>query len=467
MGGYSIARLLRLASNLLLAHMLFPEAFGLMALVNIVVVGLTMLSDVGLVPGIVQSRRGDDPIFLDTAWSIQIGRGFVLWIAAWLLARPLADFYAQPELARLLPVAALGIVFAGFNSMALASFRRHLKLGRLTVLEIAPQLAGIVVMVGWAYYQRSVWALVAGSLTGACLRTLVSHAMSDRRDHLCWNPEAARELLHFGKWIFLSTLVAFLSTQLDRLIFAKMIPLGQLGVYGIAAMFATIPIEILSRLGSSVVFPAFSRKLEGSDLGSSYRRARLPLLAVSGLTVAPLAAAGIPLIETLYDLRYAEAGWILQVLAAGAWFQALEVAPSCALLALGRPQWIAASHSAKVAGIALFVALGSWIGGFPGAVIGFASSNVLLYLTAALGAWLHGLGGFREDLMASAALVVAVACGLYVSSEFAHIGTGSVAQLVAGATVPLLLWAGAVYLLLRRRGEQLRSLLFVSPASPR
>ena len=67
-----------------------------MALVNAFLIGLAMFSDLGLAPSIVQSSRGDDPRFLDTAWVLQIARGLVLWILACLLAWPVAAFYDQP-----------------------------------------------------------------------------------------------------------------------------------------------------------------------------------------------------------------------------------------------------------------------------------------------------------------------------------------------------------------------------------
>jgi len=230
-----------------------------------------------------------------------------------------------------------------------------------------------------------------------------------------------------------------------------------LGIYSIGATLATMPGEMLIRLGSSVVFPAFSRKLEGSDLASAYRRARVSLLAIAGLIIAPLAATGSTLIETLYDPRYAQAGWILQILAAGVWFQALEVGPGSALLALGKPQWLAAGHAAKVAGIAVLIPFGFQLGGFPGAVVGLASSQVLLYLTASLGARRQGLGGIGDDLIMTIVLSASVASGLYLSNQLA--GSGRVVQLLAGSAVAALVWLGGVSLRLHREGKSLRSLL--------
>ena len=86
MGGYVATQVLRLGSNLILTRILFPEAFGLMALVAVILQGLTMFSDVGVSPSIMQSKRGDDQQFLDTAWTIQVIRGTLLWLFACAIA---------------------------------------------------------------------------------------------------------------------------------------------------------------------------------------------------------------------------------------------------------------------------------------------------------------------------------------------------------------------------------------------
>ena len=89
-GAYAVSQALRLASNLILAHLLSPQAFGLMALVSVVLVGLAMFSDMGTGPAIARSPRGDDPAFLDTAYSLHAMRGAGLWLATCVLAWPSA-----------------------------------------------------------------------------------------------------------------------------------------------------------------------------------------------------------------------------------------------------------------------------------------------------------------------------------------------------------------------------------------
>ena len=161
--GYGASQGIRLASNLILTRLLFPEAFGLMALIQVVIVGLMLFSDVGIAPSIAQSKRGDDPAFLDTAYSIQALRGVALWLAACALSYPVARFYETPELLTYLPLAALSLVIAGLNPTRIETAHRHLQMGRLTLLDLSSQVNGIALMNPGAWNRQPEAALVAGS----------------------------------------------------------------------------------------------------------------------------------------------------------------------------------------------------------------------------------------------------------------------------------------------------------------
>jgi O-antigen/teichoic acid export membrane protein len=432
-----------------LARLLFPEAFGLMALVNALLAGLAMFSDVGLAPSIVQSHRGDDPRFLYTAWTVQVARGVLLWFVACALALPVAAFYGAPELEALLPVAGLSVLIGGFNSAALLRLQRHLAVGTVTLLELAAQLTGALVMIGWASIDRSVWALVAGAIAGSAVRMLLSQALVGRfRDRLLWDRDAARELFGFGKWIFLSTILAFLVGQSDRLIFGRIVSMGLLGIYGIAAMFAAMPGQVASRLGWSVVFPAFSRTLDSErELLRVYHRVRLPFLVIGAVVVAALLATGRPLVAVLYDARYADAGWMLQILALGAWLQILEVPSGSALLALGAPRWFAAANGCKLAGIVAGVPLGFCLLGFPGAIGGYVAAETLRYATVTLGAHRRGLRSLRGDALATSALVLTAVIGLYAGT----LADGDATRLAAALAAVLAIGtSGAIVVLIRQ-----------------
>ena len=147
--GYGGAQVLRLGSNLVLAHLLFPSAFGVMALVTVFMQGLQMFSEVGIGPSIIQNSKGDDREFLDTAWTIQILRGFALWIFSCLLSWPASVFFGTndpsgADLLYILPVIGFSSVLGGFNSTAVFSLNRHLRIASITWLELIPQAISVL-----------------------------------------------------------------------------------------------------------------------------------------------------------------------------------------------------------------------------------------------------------------------------------------------------------------------------------
>lgn len=416
LGGHVAGQFLRFGGNLVLAWLLNPKLFGVMALVNIFVQGLGMFSDVGIGPAIIQNKRGDQPAFLNTAWTIQVVRGFVLWLAACLIAWPIARLYGIPELFWLIPVSALTAVLQGFNSTKLFTLNRHLELGRITLVEIAARAVSLGVMVAWAWSTRhnpTVWPLVAGSITSVAVTLLLSHAaLPGVPNRLYWDPSAARELFRFGRWIFVSTVLTFLATQADRLIFGKMIPLEVLGVYSIAALMAAMPTAAILKVGSSVMFAAYSRAREAHDsFAPFFERARLPLLAVGGVAVTCMIAVGPAAVDLLYDRRYLGAGWILQLLAVAAWLQILQVTGGSALLALGATRWVAAGNVAKLSGMVLLIPLGYRIYGLPGAIGGIIASDLLKYAVSAFAVRRQGLRVGSIDLLLSLLVAAAAALG--------------------------------------------------------
>jgi len=116
--GHGGGQLIRLARSLILTRLLYPEAFGLMSLVAAIMYGLEMLSDTGVGPAITRDKRGEDPDFLNTGWTIQVIRGVLLWLISCLIALPVAHFYGLPELAQLIPAVGLTTVLGGFSSTA-------------------------------------------------------------------------------------------------------------------------------------------------------------------------------------------------------------------------------------------------------------------------------------------------------------------------------------------------------------
>lgn len=317
-GSYAVMQALRLVSNLILTRLLFPEAFGIMALVSVALVGLAMFSDLGLGPAISQSPRGDDPGFLNTAWTLNVLRGAVLWAMTCALAWPMAELYQAPPLTTLLPAAGLTLLIAGFNPTRIDTANRHLLLGRLTLLDLSAQIIGIGSMIVLALALRSVWALVLGAILGSAAKLALTWAfLPGPANRFRLEPEAARSLIHFGKWIFLSTACGFLLSQGDKAIFGAWLSLEDLGIYNIGWFLASFPVLLAGAVTSRILIPLYRNHPPAESPANAARMRRLRVL-VSGGTIGLLALLGLmglPLIGLLYDPRYAGAGAVVVVMA--------------------------------------------------------------------------------------------------------------------------------------------------------
>jgi O-antigen/teichoic acid export membrane protein len=381
--GWVTMQVVRYGSTLILTRLLFPEAFGLMTLVYVFVTGLHLFSDVGIGPSIVHNKRGDDPDFYNTAWTVQIVRGLVLWLIAGAIAWPVARFYDEPglpSLALMLPVVGLATAISGFDSTALYTLDRRLAQGRRVALQISANLVtiGTTIVLAWAY--RSVWALVAGNLISAVLEMLGSHLLvPDVRNRLRWDRTAIGDLLHFGKWVFVGTIFTFLGGQADRLVIGKL-SLALVGIYGIGASLTAIPVALMGTLTAQVVFPLYSRVLHaGRTTTQAFARVH-PLFAMfAAYTVSGLIAAGPTFIRCSFDPRYYDATWMVQILALGVWFQMLELLIDALLWGLGRAKVTAFANAAKALSLPILASLGYFLGGMEGMVVGFVATDLVRY----------------------------------------------------------------------------------------
>jgi O-antigen/teichoic acid export membrane protein len=456
LAGYGGSQALRFVGNLILTRLLFPEVFGLAALVSIFIQGLWMFSDVGTGPAIIQSPHGDDPGFLNTCWTIQSMRGVLLWTISGVIAIPVARFYGQPLLAQLIPVAGLNAVMNGLEATSVHTSVRHLRMRPVILVELVSQVVNItsIILLALAYRSvhgsndpRVVWAVVGGNLLGNLAKLVLTHTYLEHiRHRFLLDRHWMKVQFRFGRWITFSTILSFLSGQSDRLLFGKLIPIQTLGVYNIGSTLAVMPTQALEALGSRVLFPTYSRLAGKPEFGSVFARVRLPLLLGGAAIVSGMIASGPHLVRVLYDSRYWEAGWILQFLSVAAWFQILESSNGAALLALGHTHWKAGIGAAKLAGLVILLPLGYHLDGFRGALVGLILSDAVKYATSSIGVARHGLRFLGRDALLTVAVAAVSWVGFGAGNALAA-GTGRnvgpflvAALVVVGAWGPALLW---------------------------
>lgn len=333
-----VNRFMQLGSNLLLTRLLEPEMFGLMRMAGVATQGIAMFSDIGLGPSLIRSKRGDDPRFQDTLWTVQIIRGGLLWLGTCALAYPMALYFDEMLLIAILPVIGTTAFISGFRSTSIFSLQRHMQVGKLEAANMCAKLAGVSMMITWALIDARVWALVANGIVSSLTIMLLSHTwLGDRRNRFCWDKDALKELTGFGRWVMFSTIITFFLMNADTMVIGKMFGSELLGIYSVAIMACTIIESTIRRLCVRVVMPALSKIHNDnmSRLREVYYRVRLRT-DLMGLTLSgALIFTGPVLIQALYDPRYLPAGWMFQIISIRVIFTMIKAPAQQLMLAMG------------------------------------------------------------------------------------------------------------------------------------
>lgn len=414
--GHGARQVIRLGGNLLLTRLLVPEIFGLMALVNTFITGLNLFSDVGIGPSIIQNQRGDDSDFLNTAWTIQVIRGFGLWLCCFLVAWPIASFYEEPRLLWLIPLVGFSTVLSGFNSTAIFTLNRKMALDRLTKFELIVQVIGLVVMLAWAYFSPNILALVAGILVSEIFKAVWSHQLLPGVSRFAWNKDVVEEIVTFGRWVFISTAMAFCAGQADKLILGKLFSLEMLGIYTIAFTFSEIPREMLRKVSRTVIFPIVARQTElpRAKLRDKILRKRKLLLLGLAFLVATLTSFGDLLVLALYNQNYSQAAWMLPLLAIGVWPIVLADPMARCLYGVGKPQYLALGHFLRFLFIVALLPIAFYQTGVLGAIVVISLNDIPMYVAIAYGLWREKLLVFVQDVQATLILLAMIATLLFL-----------------------------------------------------
>lgn len=412
LAGYGASMAIRFGSNLVMTRLLVPEMFGVMAIATIIMVGLAMFSDIGVRQSIVQSRRGNDPAFLNTAWTLQILRGFALWLIALAIAIglyladrtgmiPNSSVYADPSLPWVIAVLSFGTVISGFATTKAHEASRNLLLGRVTQIELIAQVAGLCVMLAWVSQDRSVWALVAGGLTAQSVSVIAAHVwLPGTANQWHWDKSSITELLHFGKWIFASSILGFFANSGDRLLLGAMVDAATLGVYVIAFLIFSAIEQVLNKIVGEISFPAFSilAREQRADLKGNCYRFHAVIAGIAYVGAGTLLIAGQTVIDALYDSRYSQAGWILQLLAVALITIPARLSVVC-LMALGLPHYQSYIIVARIVTLCLATPFAFYFFGLRGAVIAIVISYFSSLLLTVLYAKRHAIVDFRKELL--------------------------------------------------------------------
>jgi lipopolysaccharide exporter len=248
-------RLIGIASTLILARLLIPADFGIVAMASLVVALVDTLLDLGVNSALVQNAHADRHDF-DTAWTLRLGQAV---LAALLIAQfgaPLAaDYFNDGRVEDVLRVMAISMVIGGFENIGIVAFQKNMEFGRDFQFFFQRRIVGFTVTVTLAFWLRSYWAMVFGALIGRIAGVWFSYILHDFRPR--FSLARLKQLWSFSQWILVRNLGTYGAQQLDKLLVGRRSHAATLGTYSLADDISAMPTgELLAPLGR-VLFPAF------------------------------------------------------------------------------------------------------------------------------------------------------------------------------------------------------------------
>ena len=267
-------RLLDLVSIVVLARLLSPEDFGLVAIAASIVAIVEGLSDFDVNKALIRIRgdalAGDpagpvagqsdtDRSLYDTAWTLSALRGLL----SALLMMAIAALLTDSRIAAVLFALAWSPLLKGLSNPRFVTFERDLVYSRLAWLTLGARSVAFAVTLGIAVIYQSYWALVVGILAGALMSTLLSYALRPYRPRVSLTRFS--EILAFSGWMSLTTLVTTLSMETDKIIVGRLLGVADAGLYFMTQRIGVLPTrELISPL-QRILFPSFSEIAEDRE----------------------------------------------------------------------------------------------------------------------------------------------------------------------------------------------------------
>lgn len=421
-----------------MTRLLVPEMFGVVAMAYVFIYGLNMFSDIGLRQVLIRSPRGNERAFIDTVWVAQIVRGGVICLFGFGLSAllhpaglghwlPVGSSYAHVELPRVLALLSLTALINGFASTKVIIAGRDLNLGRVSAIDLVTQVVGVAVMIAWAIYSRSIDALVAGTIVSCMLNAAFGHwLLPGPANRFVFDHGAIAEIVDLGKWIFVSSIVGFLINSGDRLMLGGLLSAETLGIYSIAALLAGAVYEVINKIATNIVFPALSEinRTNPAALRDRYYKLRTPIDLLCWFVAGLLFHAGESIVKVLYDVRYHEAGLILEILAISLASIGLGISNQM-YLAIGRPKYLTGLNTIRMVSLYTLIPIFFWHSGLTGAVWGIVAS---ILLPMPFTYWLNfrlGLLSVRRELLGIPVLGAGLLAGSGMSAAIVAIRIGA------------------------------------------
>jgi len=333
-----VDRLFGLARTVVLARLLAPADFGLYGIALLALSMLETFSETGFNAAIIQ-KKGDVKPYLDTAWTVQAIRGFLLALLLLVIAPYVATFFGEPGAASLVRALALVVVLRGLVNIGVLYFRKELEFHKEFLYMFSGTLVEMAVAIPAALILQNAWALISGLVAGQFVRVVVSYFVHPYRPRPRLERSKVTELYTYGRWIFGAKVAAFLALYGDDIFVGRVLGAAALGFYQLAFRFSNMMATEVTHVTSEVTFPAYAKlQSDTSKLKEAFLRTLEAIMAIT-LTLA----VGIVMLGPSFVYLFLGTKWIpiipaLQILAISGFIRSIVATGGALFRGAGKPE---------------------------------------------------------------------------------------------------------------------------------
>ncbi len=329
-------RILSFISTLILARLLIPEDFGVVAMCMSIVAALELFTAFGFDVYLIQNQDADQEYY-DTAWTLRILVGAFIAIAIALSAIPTSIFYDESRVIWPMYIIAISSFLRGFENIGVVDFRKDLKFGKEVKFRFAQRLFGFVVTIPLAYLLRNHWALVIGMITINMSAVALSYKMSPRRPR--FSLKHTREIMGFSSWLLLNNSMQFLQMRTPIFLIGRTHGAADLGLYQMSRDISGAITSQLVASANRAIFPGYS-KVSAED--TLFVQMFLNVVAATALFALPvgigLAYVAPAFVDVILGPEWVSAGPVIQLLALTGALTAIQSNCGYIFHAKGRPR---------------------------------------------------------------------------------------------------------------------------------
>jgi O-antigen/teichoic acid export membrane protein len=369
-----------LISAVILARILSPTDYGLVAVGLLCVSLFRIFTEVGIKPNLIQ-ERDHNAALLSTAWTLEVTRGLVICVAIFFMAPIGADFFHQPAATPIIRAMSVIPLLSSIANIKIICFQKELEFHKQFIYEISGAVVGIITAVTSALILRNAWALVLGQVAAELTLTILSYIYFPELPRITFARHSLRKLYTFGKWVFLGGIVSYFAMEGDKYFVGRLFGVELLGMYKMASMLTCIITDEFGKSITKVLFPAYS-KIRGDlyKLRSVFLKSYETLLSILAPSCLGLFIIADDFVPVILGNKWLGMIPLLKLLALVAFVRTFFISGAGLFWALNKPKYNTVCEIIRAVVLLIFLLILPSIIGVSGVIISLLIANVAVFI---------------------------------------------------------------------------------------